>query len=815
MKMKSFWLSLGLMLIAGYFGLAVENKGDISGIIKDSEGGKPLPGATISLKSGKDGSQTGGAISAKDGRFMIKNIAPGRYILNIAYIGYSDMVIDPVIISPEKLKLDLHEIILKSSSVSLSGVEVVAQKELMETSLDKKIINVDRSIASIGGTATDVMRNIPAVSVDIDGNVSLRGSQNVKILIDGRPSGLTGSTVLEMIPATAIENIEIITNPSAKYDPESTAGIINVVLKKENSYGINGMFNLNAGTGDKYSGSASLNYRYGDFNVYGNYDLRYFSMTGYGRSNQSTTFSDSSLYIRQNEDFYRHGGFNNIKTGADYFIDNFNTLSFSVLFGFGRRNSDEFLKTNQTNSFNQPLDYYTRDNGEKFPNQSVDYTLTYKHNFGKKGHDLIIDGFYSNSTRNINANYAQDAYVYDASNSAFVPTGLPPALQNIATDNKSGTYTLQADYSLPLGPSEKLEAGYKTNVRILDQDYRYEYFDYASSTWKNNTNITNRFKYDEYVHAIYAMYSGKIDEFSFQGGLRAEYADTKSDQVTINQLNTNYYVSFYPSAVLKYEFSKLNSLQLSYSRRINRPSFRQLNAFIDYEDPHNLEGGNPKLQPEYVNSLELGHSLNFDLTSFNTSVFYKKTIDMISEVKTVIDTGVTFTTDMNIASGTSYGVEFVVGQELFKWWRIDANYSYFRTDIAGDNISSDINRSNYSWTAKVNTNLNLFGFLNVQLTGNYEAPTIEAQTIEEENYWAELGIKAEVLDGNASINFRISDIFNTMKHASRSSGLNFSSDAYYKRQSRVAYLGFSYKFNDYKRQREKRRDDGGGEDFGD
>ena len=788
----------------------IENKSDnIKGVIKgrivDADSLKPVIGASVALFRYSDSTVETGEYSDRNGNFELKNIKAGNYYLRISYIGYREREYRPILISEKKSTFSFPQIKLESKSVSTEGIEVTAEKELMLNSVDKKIFFVEKSIASMGGSAVDVMRTIPSVSVDIDGNVSLRGSQNVQVLIDGKPSGMSSAEILDMLPASSIERIEIMTNPSAKYNPEGMSGIINIVMKKEKSAGFNGMASVNVGTGDKYNTSLNLNLRTDGFNFFINYSSRWFAMTGTGNSNQENFYQDSTFYLNQNSDFRRNGNFNNFKIGVDYTLFDNHTITLAALYNFGQRNSDEFLKYYYLNNSKELYNYYERTSDEQFPNHGFDYSLGYKWTLGKKMHELTADIFYSPAWRDFSEAYRQEPFLIDSTHS-IIQADYPFSYQRTNSNNQNYNLTAQMDYGLPFETDSRLETGWKTTFRQADMNYRYENGDSTGTIWYNDANKTNHFVYGESIFAVYGMFSDKSGIFSYQLGLRAEYTETKSDQKTLNIQNNKSYTSLFPTAHLKFDFSSMQSFQLSYSRRINRPNYRELNPFIDYDDPLNLESGNPDLNPEYINSFEIGHTLLLSTTIISSNIFYRQNDGSVEDVRKLIDSNVTFSQPQNIANVKNYGLELTVQRDLTKWWRMDGSLSYFRSEVHGSFDSIDLSANSYNWNAKFNTFLSINKTLEIQLSGWYNSPSVFPQGKMQKMYSADHGIKLSTFDDNLSFNFRLSDIFNTMRHNSESYSKNFYISSERKRASRVAYLGITYKFNDYKLKREKRSD---------
>jgi len=789
----------------------------ITGTILNAENNQPVEYANIVLFRAKDSTMVSGTITDTKGYFTMDKLPFGKFYATINFIGFGTQKVEGIILNPKAPEYSLGTVKFKPQAVKISEVTVTSEKKMLDYNLDKKVINVSENIATIGGTAVDIMQNIPSVTVDIDGNVTLRGSSNVTILVDGRPSGLTS---LDQIPASMIEKVEIVTNPSAKYDPDGMSGIINIVLKKKRTLGYYGMASANIGTGNKYNGSVNLNYRQNKLNLFVNYDVRSFAMEGYSKTNRTSFLNDTASFLFQNQDFNRKGNFQNIKLGSDYFINSKNTLSASILY-----NTRAFISREQTSYFNKNytynlIDYYDNKSKSKNNNDGLEYSLNYKKTFDKPQQEWTTDLFYSNSNGENNINANQQLYNIDST-----LANNTPSLKKTLTDAINQNITLQSDYVQPIGDGGRLETGYKYSYKNNDLNYSMDYYDYTTSDWLLDTISSNHYLYNEQIQAAYLIYSNTLKGFQYQVGLRGEYAQTISNQKTSNFKYTNNYLGIYPTIHLKYEFSEKQALQLSYSRRINRPSYRSLNPFINYSDPVNLSAGNPNLDPEYINSYELSHDLNWKATTLNSSIFYKQ-IDNIISSKTILNSdGTTLTSFDNLNSGISYGLEFILSQRIAKWWKANANYSYFRTTFYGNNIN-EAAKDGYSWNTKINTSITILKNLDIQVSFNYSAPIVTVSNSSEmrpfnsgggqgkqkENYFADLGMKKEFFDGKLTADIRISDIFKSIKYDITTYGDNFTSSTIRRRESRVVFFGLSYKINGGLKQKNRKKSGDGSDD---
>jgi outer membrane receptor protein involved in Fe transport len=796
-------LVLVLLLVIFPALLFSANSGSVSGTILDKERQK-LAGAIVSIMKANTGKVLKGEITNNKGEFHLDDLAEGNYTLKVTYIGYKNKLVTPLVIDSKKYQLSIGDILLDAASVTTNEVEVTARKQAVQSDIDKIVLNVESNLSVAGGSALDVLQTAPSVNVDIEGNVSIRGNSNIKILIDGRPSGIDASNLLEMIPASSIESIEIITNPSAKYEAEGTSGILNIILKKKKNDGFNGLVSANAGTGDKFNVSVNLNYRFGDFNVYANYDNRFFAMKGYGWSDQTILTEQTSNSIYQNYDFWRRGYSHNNKIGIEYTINEFNTISAFASYNFGMRYGRD-----TTMFFNQNVDGSNRTanqssvNADSYPYKNIDLTMSYRHNFGEKQHDLTADFTMNSSVRDAPQDYVRRYF-----------NPYSEVFQKSAEVGNNKTYTFQSDYGNPISKDGRFESGIRYSLKNYDQDYKFNVMDNVTNIYTLDTKVSNHFVYKENVGAFYLNYVDKFDALKYQVGLRSEYTWVEGNQQTTGENFTNSYIGFFPSAFLKYDFNTVNSVKLNYSRRINRPWVRQLNPFIDSEDPLNLEVGNPKLKPEFMNSFELGNMLNYETSAIYSTIFYRLNEQVMTEVRTPIDSIRTLSREENLLRGTTYGAELMWSQDIVKGWKFDISGSYYNNSFKGTANNQTLSNSSNSWNTKFTSYINLFGMLDFQFSVYYYAPEIEAQEQQKANYWSDMGLKYITMDGNLTFNARLSDAFATMRHSNTTMGNGFYGESYRMRASRVLYIGFSYKFNDYKRQNQKRLDDSrGSEDF--
>ncbi len=788
--------------------------GTVKGKIVDAETDVPVEYANIVFYSLRDSSMVTGGITSEDGTFSISKVPAGKYYAEAKFIGYNTTKVEVFSVNPRNPNVNIGDIVLKPASENLEAVTVTGQKQMLTHNLDKKAYNVGSDINAEGGSALEIMETIPSVEVDMDGNVSLRGSQNVTILVDGRPS--TYSSIDE-IPANIIETVEVITNPSARYDPDGLSGIINIVLKKRRDPGYHGMVMLNAGTGDKYMSTVNFNYREKKFNFFTNLSYRQFRMSGETISDRKMTNGDDELMslLQQNQDFRRGGDFISARGGVDYFISDASTLTFS-----GGYNSRDFVRWDVTQTATETYlpstsnDLYYReddgDSGFSSYNMALNYTL----NGNENGRKLTADVFFNRW----DGLFKSDLNQWWDNNSN--PEIFEQSIDNFATS----ILTFQTDLIHPIGNGGRLETGLKGMIRTQDSDFTF--YSVIANNFIEDNNKSNWFIYDEQQYSAYAIYSNTFADgkFSYQGGVRVEQAFTKADQRATNEEPIDRdFLNWFPSAHIRWNITEKNSAQIAYSKRVSRPSTRLLNPFVNYSDPLNRSAGNPWLNPEFTNSFEISYSHTLPKTRLSASTYYRNTTNIISryvEIETDESEGYDYamSTFRNIDESESLGVEGVITQTITPWWKINASANYNSIKLYADYLDEESSEGD-SWTTRANSTFNIGKNVELQLTGNYRSPSLSVggsmrfwqsgggQGRTEEMYWLDMGMRINVLNKKGTITLRVSDILNTMKYEALTWGPSFTSNIERIRESRIIWVGFSYRINEYRNRKERRPED--------
>lgn len=785
--------------------------GVLTGRVIDKITGQPMEYANLVLYTLRDSSIVAGTVTDAEGRFRMENLRYGRFYAVVNFIGYEKSYVKDIRINPNSKEVDLGDLYLELASTNLQGVEVVADKAHVEFKIDKKVINVSQDILAQGSSAVAVLENTPSVQVDIEGNVSLRGSSNFNVLIDGRPSVLQGSDALQQIPASTIDRIEIITNPSAKYDPDGVGGIINVVLKKQKQPGTNGVVNASIGSRNKYELDALLNYKTRRVNVFAGVDANYRQFSMQGKSRNETYFTDTTQF-RDSEregDMTRKGY--GVKAGLDYYLTDRSTVTFSGQYGgygFGR----DFTSTNAvyTNPFS--ADEYTKSVSEsEREGNYYNLNLNYIAKFDDMGHQLEILGYFSN--RGGDDWEEQKDYTTDQEWNSI--DDFPGFIRTTETDN-SNEYRVKADYTKPLGTEGKIEAGYQSRFENENEKYLFQDFDYSINDWVENDLYTSEADFRENIHSVYATYSDVKGSWGYQLGLRGEYTDREIQ----NQKSPQAYVidrfDYFPSVHLSKQFNGDHQVLASYSRRIDRPGGRELDPFVNYMDEYNVRVGNPALEPEYIDSYELGYQKRMNKSFISLESYYRINKNKITRIRTLQDDGTFVHTYQNLNKDYSLGVELMVNADIVTWFNLNGSVNVFDYRLEGNVEGEDVTTSSTNWDSKLNLTFKLKHDFRAQLTGFYRGPSVTAQGRREGYFTQNAALRKDFFDRKFSATLSVRDIFASARREMTSSGENFYAYDNYRREAPIITLSLTYLINNYKKQmdRERNGENGGEMDAG-
>lgn len=780
----------------------------VTGTVYDKENKEPLAFASVALLNKQDSALINGVVTDENGGFLLET-SRKNFMVRIEFLSYEPQYFSDFSQYKSTL-IQLNDIYLNPAEKMLEEVKVKGQREQVQIALDKKIFNVSEDISRFGGNAQEMLDNIPSVTVDVDGNVSLRGSSNVRILIDGKQSGLigiSGADALRQLPSNMVESVEIITNPSARYDAEGMAGVINIVLKKDKSQGLNGSFDLYAGYPHNYSGTANLNYRHNKFNFFGSYGFRYRSMPGNSYQRRTFIQGDSVSFLVQDEDFNRSEYSHTFRAGLDYMFNDKNTLTGAFLYRTGNGTNTTELNQLTYDGSENLVGGKVRKFKEKETEPNIDYNLSYKHNFDRKNHVFTADMSYTYGYEEEQADIEEFPY------SNEVPVDDELLTQFSSITETQNNLVVQADYIQPIFGKGQLETGYKGSIRNINNDYFVE--ELQEGDWVELPDVSNQFDYDEDIHALYATLGDKREKFTYQMGLRLEATRIGTQLLETNENTKKNYVNLFPTGHFAYNLKKDNTLQISYSRRIDRPHYRSLSPFYSYTNPYYIRTGNPDLDPEFTHSIELSHMKNWETTSLSSAVYYRHTDGVVERIERVDEDGVTISRPENLSTENSMGLEFVISSDLFEWWRVNGSANFFRSIVDGENLGESFYADTYSWFARVNSNMDL-KVVDFQAMFNYRAPAKTTQGRREAYSYLDLAFTKDVFASKGTLSLKVSDVFNTRRFTSTAEGDNFYIERQYRRSVTQVILGFTYRLNQEKRRggdREDRSFEGGGDEF--
>jgi ferric enterobactin receptor len=771
------------------------NKAQIKGKIVDALTAEPLSFASVRVSNSADNKLVTGNITNDKGEFMIP-VSYGIYVVEIEYMGYKNSKTASFSVSKDSPIHDFGVIKLESSANALKEVVVQAEKSTMEVKLDKRVFNVGKDLANAGGSASDILTNIPSISVEPDGGVKLRGSDNVRILIDGKPSGLVsfkGGAGLQSLQASMIERVEVITNPSARYEAEGMAGIINIVLKKDQKQGFNGSFDIITGQPVNYGGAANINYRHRKVNFFVNYSIAYNIRPNVSSVSQQRQSNDTTFFLKQNNNGTLTGFNTNIRGGLDYFFNDKNTFTASYLY---RRSKARRITNLRYEDYTSTLTNLTGISKRKQDEQEVEpnseYVLSYKKTYTKKGQEFNAEVRFLDNWESSDQLFTQDFFTPSEtliSSKSLVQTSL--------NDEYEKQFLMQIDYVQPIGKEGKFETGARSSFRDMVNDYVVNQ--------KNETGqfvvvpgLKNYFIYNENIHAAYAILGNKTKQFSYQAGLRAEWTDVKTTLRETNEINPRKYANLFPSVHLTCQMPKENSLQVSFSRRVRRPFYNDLSPFSTFSDSRNFFSGNPNLNPEFSNVYEIGHIKYFEKGSLGSSIYYRDTDGKIERIRQVNASGFASTRPENLLSEKSYGIEFMTQYSPVKWWKLDFNFNLFHANINGSNIDKTYIRETNSWFVRQTSKFNLPKGLDLQLRGNYEAKQKTVQGTRLPIYYFDLSASKDIFKGNGTLNLSILDVFNTRKFRGITEGTDFRTESSSQFRRRQLNLTLNYRIKQSK-----------------
>ncbi|HEX6224102.1 MAG TPA: outer membrane beta-barrel family protein [Chryseolinea sp.] len=760
----------------------------------------PVPYGNVAVHDASDSTLVTGGVSDDQGKFKVP-VNPGKYFVRISFLSYEEKVIPNVVVSDTRV--DVGVITLTEDSQVLEEVVVKGEKASMELQLDKRVFNVQKDLSNVGRNASDILGNLPSVTVDVDGTVSLRGSNNVRILIDGKPSGLTSRDpeALRMLQGNLIESIEVITNPSSRYDAAGEVGIINIILKKNQEKGINGTFTANAGYPALYGGSYTINIRRKKVNLFSSYGIDYNERPGWGESFQRSTSPDTTFTYTQSNERTQEEFSHNFTLGLDYFLSDNTTLTASGLYNVGEGISKAQTLYNDFDENGDLTRIVERNEREKEDEENIEGSLNFKKTFDRKGQLLTADFKWIKSVDDESTDYQES--VNDG----------PDSLQQSINFADEINWLFQTDYSHPVGQSGKFEAGIKTATRIINNDYGLDAFDTGSSDWIMIPEFTNKLIYTERIHAAYLMANNTYGNLSVQAGVRGELTDISTELKASELTNVQNYFNLFPSASLSYRLQEGKTLQLSYSYRINRPDFRDLLPFSNFRDPRVLFGGNPNLRPVYTNSIETGYLFDWKSGSLLSNVYYRHRRNVIERITTEPDSasqGRSRVMPINLSEENAYGVEFNLSLNVQNWWKINSSANFYRAITHGVFEGQVLESDTYTWTSRTTSKMTFFNAVDFQASFNYRGPRITPQGKNLSIYSIDLGLSKDIFKGKGTITAGVRDLLNSRKRRAIIDTEEYYSNSSFQWRSRQFTVNLTYRLNKAKeRQRNSQEDRGG------
>ena len=827
-KFTILFLFLPAIIFAqGYERSGLRPKLSVNGLVIDSVSNEPLSFAAVSFISPQDDQLITGGICNNEGLFMIEEVPVGAYKILIEYMGYVPKIIPEVKVRPNKNSndnntgspysamntlIDLGEFYMNKSIDQLEEIELVEEKPFVVQGIDRKIFNVDQDLTSSGSTAIELMEKLPSVEVDIDGNLSLRGSSQVRLYVDGKPSMLSSSDLLETMPSSMIESVELITNPSAKYSPEGMAGIINIVLKKNNKVGFNGNASLTVGYPARNNFTSLLNRRSDKLNLFASYSIMDRIGGFESESEKHTYFSDDTFDLYLDKWGVSNRKSHTFKGGIDYTPNESSSLSLQGNYNPSERLNIDTIDYDET-SVGVNREYYRlADSESDQSNWDLDFT-------GKKDWEsgLHLDFTTSQSQNTINKSdlfKETDSIIF-----TDVLSDVYPIYEQISSKRINDQFESKLDFSFGDEDQGKWEWGLGVRTRKMDQnqfvDSTYLDVNFSDSdSILDNSGLENRFVFEDVVYSAYLTYGKAFGLWSVQAGLRSEQVGAKSSLKTpIDSSYITDYFKLYPSFYLNYKVNEASSIMASYTRRVNRPGFYALNPFPQYSDPYNLRMGNPFLRPEFINSFELGYQKFSKGTTFTSSVYAKDINDMQRRFVEVDSNNVTTVTQRNLNGSLDLGFEFMLSKQVNKVFNFMLSTNVYHSKMDASNLTSDYDESTFGMRSSFNLGWKKNGH-KIQASGWVMPGANVGQGRMKTMFSTDLAYSRPIFSEKGKLTFRVSDVFNTRRFGIDTYGRNFDQSFVYNRLSRFFTINISYNFGDQENNRQQRRANYGGSDGG-
>lgn len=797
--MKKIFLFLTLLF--GVYINSQENKLTVSGKIIDSDYNTPLEYATISIYDSEKKNLINGVISDNSGFFSIE-VKKGLYDIKIEYISFRTKSLEKIDVQNS---IDLGNINISIDENLLDEIEVVGEKTEIEIKLDKTVYNIGKDLTLKGSSVSDVLDNLPSLEVDVDGNVSLRGNQSVRILINGKPSGLVGissNDALKQFPSESVEKVEVITSPSARYNAEGTAGIINIVLRKNKLAGLNGSASLNLGDPRRVGISTNLNYRTKKISLFSNIgDNSTKYINGFKNETEYFTNSEKNNFLYENGERNSERNSNYYNGGVEYFFNEKTSFVASFV-----NNSSDGL-TNTSNLIDQTFDNINslseRLEDENEIDENKEFSFNFSKKFNDKGHELTID--------------YQKQKSFEIESSSILNNKLKPIFERnlsekITTDENQNSELYKVDYVLPIGEEGQFEAGFRRSNQHQKIDYLVEKED-NSGNFISDNNLSNTLLYNEKVNAYYTQYGNKKNNFSYLVGLRFEESITNVTQVVNGDNTQKKYNDLFPTLNMAIELKEDETITLGYNRRIRRARSYFINPFPSRSSITNIFQGNPNIEPTYSNGIDLGYLKRFSQTTINGSIYFRKSTGEFTFItentgESVLVNGnlvpVIRRTPINLASNSQTGIEFNVNYTKSKLWRVRGNINFFESNLKGEYNGVIYDSKNFSWSGRLNNYLKIFSSVDWQTSLSYRAPQKTAVSNRKARISSNTALSKDLMKDKLTLTFKVNDIFETQKWRIESFNENYRSYSESSwRGGRNFELNLIYRFNQKKSDRKR------------
>jgi len=793
-------INLFMMPISKAENIVPDPKGGvISGRIVDASSNQPMEYVSVALYRVSDSSLVTGAISNPEGKFKLEKISTGVYYLKVSFLGFQNLQTDKIVLNNKSMQNEIGDLKLAANTAELSGVSVVGERSKVEYKIDKRVINVGQDLVAKGGTAVNVLENTPSVQVDAQGNLTLRGSSDYIVLIDGKPSVLKGSDALKQVNAASIKQIEVITNPSAKYEADGNAGIINIIQKKDKLQGINGTSSISLGTRDKYSANALLNYRKKKVNVFAGFDFarnKYISDISMNNISYLETGTD---YIDESIEQYYHNDNTGVKAGLDYDLNEKNSFTMSGNYGKQSYNHGTNVNMNTYEEGNTANQWFSSENYTNVSGNVAGLNLDYTHKFGEN-HTLSLSNNYSswdgNDEHQLTEFTTDNTYNEQSLNSGSA----------FSKYNFNYQYRFNTDYKRMI-KTGTLEAGFQYRYEYRKDDYAFKNLAVETNEWIQDPVFSYKLNYDNNIYSGYATYSDTKWGIGYMVGARSEYfTRTISFSNDDNPYVFNKFM-LYPSIHLTKSIKEKHQFQLSYARRINRPQPWVLNKTPEYIDPYNIFMGSPTLEPEYTDAFEMNYRLSYKITSLNVQTYYRNTTNNFTTRRTLQPDGVMVHELINGNSQESFGAEVGLNFNLTKWWQLSSNVNLYHYTLDAETSTGQTTRSSNSWDARLITNFSLKKGTRFQAIAYMRGSQLDPQGKSQGFYVVNLGASQAIMKGKMNLGISAENILNSINFTYSAATANYNNSYSINGEGMVIRLTASYTFNNFQNKQRGRSDD--------